>query len=150
MEGSKPRGRRLNLNQKSSLDEMRHDARRFQDMSSDMMKKMSPYELKITLEDVFPIRIYKSNFLREALDSLDLPKQTRKSFKKLFKVTAFKKAFLYLFWMVVAYKFRERTFGDLDHFNGRDEVTKAMKKSQKIQLYRLMEKDIDLGKKRRI
>ena len=103
-----------------------------------MITKMSPYEIKITRKDVFPLKIYQSMFLKEALDSFELAKPTRKSMKKLFVEKSFRKAFLYLWWVLLALKFKDRTFGDIDHFNGRDVATRTMKKHKRIELFALM------------
>ena len=85
--------------------------------SAHIMKKMSPYQLKVTEHNVFPIKVFKSKFLVDALDSVEIPKKNRKCLKKLFREEEFRKAFLYLFWIFIALKFQARTFGNLDHYN---------------------------------
>ena len=70
--------------------------------------------------------------------------------KQLIKVQQFRKAYTYLFWLIVAFKFRDRTFGDMDHFNGRDATIQAMKDDRRLELYSLMEEDIVMGQNRRV
>lgn len=111
---------------------------------------MSPYEFKVTEMDVFPIKVCDSKFLNHALDSFSIVKPIRKNMKKLIKVPLFRKAYTYLFWLVIALKFRERTFGDMDHFNGKDETIQSLKDDKRMELYRLMEEDLILGQSRRI
>jgi hypothetical protein len=77
----------------------------YSDFSADIMKKISPFEIKVTRNNVFPLKIYKSHYLRKALDSITISKKSRKCLKKLFKVEELRKAFLYLFWIFIAFKF---------------------------------------------
>lgn len=123
---------------------------KFSELTYKLIKKMSPYEIKITQKDVFPLKVYDSQFLKQALDSFEIVKPVRKNFKKLFLVKSFRKAYTYLWWVVFALKFKNCTFGDIDHFNGRDQTTKAMKKNQRIELYALSQEDLKLGLARRI
>ena len=46
-------------------------------------------------------------------------------------------------------KFRDRTFGDMDHFNGKDGLTQSLK-DDRLQLFRYVEKDLKVGQSRRI
>ena len=89
--------------------------------------KMSAYDLKISQKDTFPLQVFESHFLRESLDSFELRGHIRKHYKKLIHFQPFRKAFVYLFWLFVAMKFRDRTFGDMDHFNGKDNLTQSLK-----------------------
>lgn len=95
-------------------------------MSHDLAVKISVYDLKVTKRDDFPLKIYDSDFLSEALDQLKVSKQTKSGLKKVIKDKDFKKAFAYMFWVFLALKFRERNFGDRDHYNGMDSVTKKL------------------------
>ena len=88
---------------------------------------MSAYDLKITQKDSFPLQVFESKYLRDSLDSFQIRRHVRKDFKKLFKFQPFRKAFVYLFWIFMAMKFRNRTFGDIDHFNGKDEASQSLK-----------------------
>ena len=121
----------------------------FSKLSSDLSSKVSVYDIKVTHRDIFPLKIYKSKILPKALDALRVPKKTRKCFKKLFKVKNFRKAVTYLFWMFMAMKFRERSFGDLDHYSGKDPEVKRLK-DNRAELYKVLEADIAKGKSRRI
>ena len=57
---------------------------------------------------------------------------------------------MYLFWVFVALKFKSRSFGDLDHFNGTDKTTKYLKKRNPLYFHKLIKEDLELGKTRRI
>ena len=57
---------------------------------------------------------------------------------------------MYLFWIFVGLKFKDCTFGDLDHFNGNDETTRAMKQNNRRELYRLIQQDKKIGLLRRV
>ena len=111
---------------------------------------MSPYDIKITQKDYFPLKIYDSEFLKLALDSFEIVKPVRKKLKKLILETSLRKAFTYLWWVIFALKFKNYTFGDIDHFNGRDKTTKAMYKNKRLELYALMQEDLKIGQARRI
>ena len=80
----------------------------------------------MTKRDEFPLKLYDSTFLVDALEQLKVLKPTRRSFKKLCKDSGFRKAFVYLFWIFFALKFRERSFGDRDHYNYQDPITKKL------------------------
>lgn len=124
--------------------------KRFSEVSRKLANKKSAYDLKITNQDVFPLKIYGSKFLVSSLSNFDIANSVKRALKKLFKDAAFRKVYLYLFWLLIGLKFRERTFGDLDHFNGKDKTIKSMKDGQRMELYRLMEQDIELGRIRRV
>ena len=111
-------------------------------MAYSMLTKISPYEIKVNKKNVFPLKVYDSDFLRSALDSFELAKPVRKSLKQLILDRSFRRAYLYLWWVMFALKFTGRTFGDIDHFNGRDSVTREMKDHNRIELYALMQVDI--------
>ena len=70
-----------------------------------MINKISAYDLKVTLCDSFPLQICDSSYLQEALDSFEIIKPVRKNLKKLIRVHTFRKAFTYLFWVIIALKF---------------------------------------------
>ena len=128
----------------------RDDAKgQFSEMSLKIYNKMSAYDLKITQKDTFPLKVYNSDYLKDALDSFELRHHIRKHFKKLFKFKPFRKAFMYLFWLFVALKFRDRTFGEMDHFNGKDSVTQSLK-DNRLELFRKVEADLKVGEKRRV
>lgn len=69
--------------------------------------------------------------------------------KKVIKDKDFQKAFAYMFWVFLALKFRERNFGDRDHYNGMDSVTKKLV-DNRSELYRVLSEDLRLGHDRRI
>ena len=99
---------------------------------------------------MFPFKIYESDVLKDALCSFELPKTLHKKLRKLFQDRTFRKAVLYIFWVFVALKFKDASFGDIDHYNGTDETTLALKKDNRRELYRLMKEDIETGKRRRV
>ena len=59
----------------------------------------------------------------KALNQIKLTKSLMNDMKKLGSNPSFCKAFMYLFWIYLGLKFRERTFGDMDHYNGKDEIS---------------------------
>lgn len=113
-----------------------------------MMNKVNPYNLKVTDETHLPIKLYHSNYLKQALGTFTIAKKIKKNLKKLFRLSRFRKSFVYLFWIFIALKFTDRTFGNYNHFNG-DANTRKLKKDR-FKLYRLLEEDIALGYERRI
>ena len=118
---------------------------KYSELTYELINKLSPYELKVTKKDVFPVKIYNSDFLEDALNLFEISQSIKKSLMRLFKDRTFRKAFMYLFWVFVGLKFKNRSFGDLDHFNGTDETTKNMKIKNRRKLYGLMEEDIQVG-----
>ena len=57
----------------------------FSEMSLKMNNKMSAYDLKIMFKDNFPLKVYESKYLRDALDEFELKGGARKDYKRLFK-----------------------------------------------------------------
>ena len=92
-------------------------------MTHELNKKMSAFDLKITAQDVLPLKVFESKYFLEAINQVKLTKSICKDLKKLANTPSFCKAFMYLFWIFLGLKFRERTFGDMDHYNGKDEVS---------------------------
>lgn len=123
--------------------------RHFSDVALSYAVKINLYDIKVNHRDQFPITIYNSDFLKKALDKLKLPKKTRKLLKLLVKTTPFKKAYMYLFWIWAALKFGQRTFGDIDHYSGKDAAVRDLKDNRK-ELYRVLEEDMKLGQERRV
>ena len=79
--------------------------------------------MKIVRKDDFPLKIYQSDMLEDALSAFEIKNHMHKKLKVLFKDKTFRKAILYLFWVFVALKFKSCSFGDIDHFNGKDLTT---------------------------
>lgn len=94
--------------------------RHFSDAALSLAQKISIYDIRLTKRDVFPLSVFQSDFLRKGLDNLKLKKNIHKKIKHLIKLTQIRKAFTYLFWIFVAFKFSKRSFGDIDHYSGQD------------------------------
>lgn len=56
----------------------------FSEMNYKINNKMSAYDLKVTEQDNFPLKVFASKFLLDALDSFELSSHVRRDFKKLF------------------------------------------------------------------
>ena len=80
-----------------------------------MTGKLDPREMRLTEPDNFPVRIYRSTYLRQALDKFTLKAHVRRNLAKLAKLPEMKRCFLYIFWIYFAMKFRDSSFAILDH-----------------------------------
>ena len=122
----------------------------FHDLTISLVSKIGLYEIKVTEQDRFPFLVYDIESLKQALDRYKLQAVTRSNFRALLRSDYFKKAFLYVFWIFMALKFKDHAFGNYDHFSPVDQIFKDQQYLSGKEKYNLKNEDLELGRQRRI
>ena len=107
--------------------------------------------MRLTVPDSFPVRIYRSTYLRQALDKFTLKPHVRRRLSRLVRLPEMKKAFLYIFWLYWAMKFRDGSFAILDHTKRPAVPTDCLDEDMGLREWRrVIERDIEAAFYRRI
>ena len=86
----------------------------FIDYQASLQVRIDPREIQIKEPNEFPIRVYRSNYLLQALQKLLFTERIEAAIRRLIKLPEMKKCFLYVFWLYFGMKFRDRSFATLD------------------------------------
>lgn len=123
----------------------------FIDHQAELTAKLDPRDVRLTTPDGFPVRIYRSPYLRQALERFTLKPKVERALRKLVRLPEMKKAFLYIFWIYFAMRFRDGSFAVLDHAMASAATTHCLDVDIGVQeRRRIIEQDLEVAHQRRV
>lgn len=123
----------------------------FIDHQAELTAKLDPRDVRLTTPDGFPVRIYRSTYLRQALERFTLKPKVERALRKLVRLPEMKKAFLYIFWIYFAMRFRDGSFAVLDHAMASAATAHCLDVDIGVQeRRRIIEQDLEVAHQRRV
>ena len=75
-----------------------------------MANKLDPFDIVVTNENCFPIKVFDSGFLECAVKMFQFASKVAPIITSMVQIADVKKAFTYLFWIYFGFRFQSSAF----------------------------------------